>query len=52
MGQRWNYREGQLPVTEDISRRLLRLPMYFGLRAEDQQRVIEQIEQFFRGRSQ
>lgn len=31
MGLRFGYRPGSLPVTEDLSRRLLRLPMHCGL---------------------
>jgi len=47
MGQRWNYRAGMLPVTESLSGRLLRLPMFFGLSESDQQRVIDEIRAFF-----
>ena len=35
MGQRYGYREGDLPVTEDLSGRLLRLPMYGGMRGDE-----------------
>ncbi len=31
MGKKYGYIEGSLPVTEDISNRLVRLPMYFDL---------------------
>jgi len=35
MGKRYNYIEGSLPVTEDISDRLVRLPMFFDLSPND-----------------
>ena len=35
MGQRYGYNEGDLPVTEDLSGRLLRLPMYAGMKGEE-----------------
>lgn len=35
MGQRYGYSEGDLPVTEDLSERLLRLPMYAGMRGDE-----------------
>jgi len=37
MGQRYGYRKGDLPVTENLSGRLLRLPMYAGMREEELQ---------------
>jgi dTDP-4-amino-4,6-dideoxygalactose transaminase len=49
MGQKFGYREGQLPVTEELSRRLLRLPFYYGLTEEEQGRVIAAIREFFGG---
>jgi len=41
MGQRFGYREGDLPVTEDISARLLRLPLYNSITPAEVDRVIE-----------
>ncbi len=35
MGQRMGYRAEDLPVTEDVSRRLLRLPIYAGMTGEE-----------------
>jgi dTDP-4-amino-4,6-dideoxygalactose transaminase len=35
MGQRYGYSEGDLPVTEDLSGRLLRLPIYAGMRGDE-----------------
>ena len=43
MGRRFGGREGQCPVTEDVSDRLLRLPFYNSLTAEEQDRVIETV---------
>jgi dTDP-4-amino-4,6-dideoxygalactose transaminase len=34
------------PVAENLSERLLRLPFYYDLTADDQAEVIEAIEQF------
>jgi len=39
MGRRWGYREGDFPVTEDVSERLVRLPFYNELQEEEQERV-------------
>ena len=40
MGQRFSYQEGDFPVTEEISGRLLRLPFHNRLTREEQDRVI------------
>jgi dTDP-4-amino-4,6-dideoxygalactose transaminase len=45
MGRRLGGREGQCPVTEDVSDRLVRLPIFFQLSDEDQARVIEAISE-------
>lgn len=47
MGSRFGYRHGDLPVTETISQRLLRLPLYHELHAREQQRIIDEIWRFF-----
>lgn len=44
MGQRFGGREGDCPVTEDISERLLRLPFYNELSEAQQAEVIEAIQ--------
>jgi dTDP-4-amino-4,6-dideoxygalactose transaminase len=49
MGRRFGYQAGDLPVTEDLSERLLRLPCYFGLEEGDQARVVEAVEAFLCG---
>jgi dTDP-4-amino-4,6-dideoxygalactose transaminase len=46
MGRRFGGREGDCPVTEDVSDRLLRLPFYNDLSEEDQARVVTAIKQF------
>jgi len=46
MGQKYEGKPGDCPVTEDVSDRLLRLPFYNDLSAGDQQRVIEALLEF------
>jgi len=48
MGARLGYREGAFPRTEQLSGRLLRLPFYPDLSAEQQERVVHGVESFFR----
>lgn len=48
MGKRFGGREGDCPVTEDLSDRLLRLPFYNDLEEADQARVIEAMREFTR----
>ena len=47
MGLKMGYRTGELPVTEELSARLIRLPCFFELTREDQDRVIDEIYRFF-----
>lgn len=47
MGEKLGYGGGQLQVTEDLSRRLVRLPSYFELSAEEQQEITAAIFGFF-----
>ena len=47
MGESFGYQPGDLPVTESISGRLLRLPFYFELEPTSQERVIAEIKTFF-----
>jgi len=47
MGLKMGYRMGELPITEELSARLIRLPCYFELTREDQDRVIDEIYRFF-----
>ena len=53
MGLRCGYHQGPLPVTENLSSRLLRLPLYCELTEEDQAEVVDQVTSFLqqRGRS-
>jgi dTDP-4-amino-4,6-dideoxygalactose transaminase len=46
MGRRLGGREGDCPVTESISDRLLRLPFYNELTEPDQARVVEAVAKF------
>jgi dTDP-4-amino-4,6-dideoxygalactose transaminase len=46
MGRQFGYQEGDFPVTEDISGRLVRLPFHNGLTREEQDRVILAIAEF------
>lgn len=41
-----NIKEGSLPVTEEYAKSVLSIPMYNGISAEEQQRVIEAINEF------
>jgi dTDP-4-amino-4,6-dideoxygalactose transaminase len=49
MGRRYGYCEGDLPVTEGLSRRLLRLPMYAGMRDEELQFTVDRLEDLLKG---
>ncbi|MBW2245263.1 MAG: dTDP-4-amino-4,6-dideoxygalactose transaminase [Deltaproteobacteria bacterium] len=51
MGRRYGWKEGDLPVTEEMAGRLLRLPFYFELSAEEQDEVIGAVREFFENRS-
>lgn len=46
MGKHFGGQPGDCPVTEDVSGRLVRLPFYTDLSAEDQARVIETVYAF------
>jgi dTDP-4-amino-4,6-dideoxygalactose transaminase len=47
MGLAMGYKEGDLPITETLSERLVRLPCYYELTREDQDRVIDGVFNFF-----
>jgi dTDP-4-amino-4,6-dideoxygalactose transaminase len=51
MGRGLGYRPGDLPITEDLAERLLRLPYYYELAVADQARVIAAVRSFFDGGS-
>jgi dTDP-4-amino-4,6-dideoxygalactose transaminase len=46
MGQKLGYRDGHLPVTEDRSRRLLRLPLFHEMTVDEQVRVVRDVRRF------
>jgi perosamine synthetase len=41
MRERFGFREGMYPVSEEASRQLLALPFYPALEADDQERVVD-----------
>ena len=47
VGRSMGYSEGQLPITENLSERLLRLPFYFELTADQVSRIVEEIHAFY-----
>jgi dTDP-4-amino-4,6-dideoxygalactose transaminase len=46
MGKKLGAYQGPLPVTEDLSARLLRLPMYFEMTKAEQMRVVDCVKQY------
>ena len=46
MGQTFGYREGDLPITEDLSSRLVRLPLFYEITEQEQLRVVNAVRQF------
>jgi dTDP-4-amino-4,6-dideoxygalactose transaminase len=48
MGRRLGYEAGMLPITEEVSRCIVRLPFYHELRADQVLRVTQTIDEFFR----
>jgi dTDP-4-amino-4,6-dideoxygalactose transaminase len=47
-GMKYGRPAGDLSVTEDISGRLLRLPLYYEMKDEDVDTVIDAVKQFYR----
>ncbi|MFA5337132.1 MAG: dTDP-4-amino-4,6-dideoxygalactose transaminase [Candidatus Omnitrophota bacterium] len=47
VGGMLGYKVNQLPVTESISNRLLRLPFYYSLNKREQAEIIKEINRFF-----
>jgi dTDP-4-amino-4,6-dideoxygalactose transaminase len=47
VGRSLGYTEGQFPVTESLSDRLLRLPFYYDLSLAEQTEIIEATRKFF-----
>jgi dTDP-4-amino-4,6-dideoxygalactose transaminase len=50
MGRSFGGQPGDCPVTESVADRLLRLPLYNGMSADEQARVIEGVLEFLRRR--
>ena len=50
VGQSMGYEEGDLPVTESLSGRLLRLPFYYEMTRDQQQSIVNAIFRFFQDR--
>lgn len=48
VGKEMGYTTGMLPVTEEVSSRLLRLPFYYELHESDIEEVVDGIRDFFR----
>ena len=48
VGRRLGYRPGDLPVTEELSSCLLRLPLYPELTEQEQDRIIDRVQTFLR----
>ncbi|MEK6323481.1 MAG: dTDP-4-amino-4,6-dideoxygalactose transaminase [Acidobacteriota bacterium] len=46
MGSKLGYRAGDLPLTESLSERLLRLPFFYDITNDEQMRVVECVSQF------
>lgn len=46
LGQRLGARVGQCPVSEEVSGRLLRLPIFYSLSGEEQSRIVDAITRF------
>ena len=46
MGKQFGGRPGDCPVTEDVSDRLVRLPLYVGLSESEQEAVLDAIHAF------
>jgi dTDP-4-amino-4,6-dideoxygalactose transaminase len=49
-GRKFGRAAGPLPVTDDVSDRLLRLPLYYGLTDTDAAAIVAAITEFFGGR--
>jgi len=46
MGRSFGYKAGDCPVTEDLSQRLVRLPLYNDMNEREQDQVIESVRAF------
>ena len=48
MGRKLGYARGQLPVTDELSVRLVRLPFFYEIEETEQQEVVKQVARFLR----
>jgi dTDP-4-amino-4,6-dideoxygalactose transaminase len=48
-GKRYGRASGELAVTEDLSGRLLRLPLYYEMSDQDVDRVVAAVKEFYAG---
>ena len=46
MGRQFGWKEGDCPVTESVSDRLLRLPLYYSLSEQDLTRIVAAVREF------
>ncbi|MCH9656600.1 MAG: dTDP-4-amino-4,6-dideoxygalactose transaminase [Planctomycetes bacterium] len=46
MGEKWGYKLGDLPISEQAGDCLLRLPFYYEITADEQKRVISEIQDY------
>jgi dTDP-4-amino-4,6-dideoxygalactose transaminase len=51
VGRRFGYGEQELPITDDVSGRLLRLPLFYEITEQQQLEVVTAIRDFFASRS-
>ncbi|OVE77042.1 dTDP-4-amino-4,6-dideoxygalactose transaminase [bacterium F11] len=47
MGRHFGYRPGDFPVAENLSKRIVRLPLYHTLTLSEQTRIIKEVKKFF-----
>jgi dTDP-4-amino-4,6-dideoxygalactose transaminase len=50
MGRKLGYQTGDLPVTENVSRRIVRLPFFHELNTDDVDRVVQSVYEFYSSR--
>ena len=47
MGKKFGYKKSNLPITENLSKRILRLPLYYSLSKKELDYVIDKINSYF-----
>ena len=48
--EEWGYKDGDIPVTEDVFQKILTLPFHMGLDSDDLVRIASEVEAFFHER--